>query len=65
MFSKDFVKKLGKECLVAFITTFGVVALADPTLGAAAITAGAVAGFRAVLGVVVKNVGSEKDSPHL
>lgn len=64
MLSKDFLKKLGKEAAVVFVVAFGTVLLAGPGLSAAAATAGLVAGVRAVVGVVIKNVG-EEDSPHL
>jgi len=64
MFSKEFLGKLVKEAVVVFVVAFGTVLLAGPGLGAAAATAGLVAGVRAVVGVVIKNVG-EEDSPHL
>jgi hypothetical protein len=64
MFSKEFLGKVVKEAAVVFVVAFGTVLLAGPGLGAAAATAGLVAGVRAVVGVVIKNVG-EEDSPHL
>lgn len=64
MLSKDFLKKLVKEAAVVFVVAFGTVLLAGPGLSAAAATAGLVAGVRAVVGVVIKDVG-EEDSPHL
>lgn len=65
MFSKEFLVKLVKESAVIFVVTFGTVLLGAPGLSAAAATAGLVAGARAIIGVLVKNVGEDKDSPHL
>lgn len=64
MLSKDFLKKVVKEAAVVFVVAFGTVLLAGPGLSAAAATAGLVAGVRAVVGVLIKDVG-EEDSPHL
>lgn len=64
MLSKDFLKKVVKEAAVVFVVSFGTVLLAGPGLSAAAAIAGLVAGVRAVVGVVIKDVG-EEDSPHL
>lgn len=64
MLSKEFLKKTVKEAAVVFVVALGTVLLAGPGLSAAAATAGLVAGVRAVVGVVIKNVG-EADSPHL
>ena len=64
MFSKEFLGKLAKEAVVVLVVAFGTVLLAGPGLGAAAATAGLVAGARAVVGVIIKNVG-EENSPHL
>lgn len=64
MLSKDFLKKTAKEAVVVFVVAFGTVLLAGPGLSAAAATAGLVAGARAVVGLIIKNVG-EEDSPHL
>jgi hypothetical protein len=66
MFSSAFLAKLGKESLVSFVVTFGGVFLATGDgLEVAALSAGVVAAVRAVVGVVVRNVGAEQDSPHL
>jgi hypothetical protein len=64
MLSKEFLVKTAKEAVVVFVVALGTVLLAGPGLSAAAATAGLVAGVRAVVGVVIKNVG-EQDSPHL
>jgi len=64
MFSKVFLAKSVKEALIVFVVSFGTVLLASPGLGAAAAIAGIVAGVRAIVGVLIKNVG-EEDSPHL
>lgn len=64
MLSKEFLKKTVKEAVVVFVVAAGTVLLAGPGLSAAAATAGLIAGARAVVGVIIKNVG-EEDSPHL
>jgi hypothetical protein len=65
MFSKEFLVASVKEAVVTFVGTAGAVFLAfGEDLSGAAIMAGAVAGVRAVIGVLVKNVGTE-DAPHL
>jgi hypothetical protein len=65
MLSKDFLKKLVKEVAVVFVVAFGTVLLASPGLSGAAAIAGLVAGVRAVVGVLIKDVGEDKDTPHL
>lgn len=53
---KKFVYKLGKESLVAFVTFGGATLLATPdSFGKAAAIAALGAGFRAVIGVVVRD----------
>lgn len=67
MFNKDFLVKVAKEALVAFVVTTGGVFLAAPNdagLTASVLAGAAVAGLRAVVGVVVKDVG-EAGTPHL
>jgi hypothetical protein len=64
MFSKEFLKKTSKEAVVVFVVAAGTVLLAGPGLSAAVATAAVIAGARAVVGVIIKNVG-EEDSPHL
>lgn len=64
MLSKEFLKKTAKEAVIVFVVAAGTVLLAGPGLSAAAATAGVIAGVRAVVGVLIKNVG-EEDSPHL
>lgn len=65
MFSKSFLVSVAKEAVVTFVGTAGSVFLAfGEGLEKAALVAGVVAGVRAVVGVVVKNVGTP-DSPHL
>jgi hypothetical protein len=64
MLSKEFLVKVVKEAAVVFVVAFGTVVLAGPGLSAAAAIAGIVAGVRAVVGVLIKDVG-ETDSPHL
>lgn len=58
-----FVKRLAEECLYTFAGTFAAVA-ATGDLGTASLVAAAVAGARAVLGLIAKNVG-DKDKPTL
>jgi hypothetical protein len=65
MFNKEFAKKLVKESAVIFVVSFGTILLATPGLSAAAAVAGLIAGARAIVGVLVKNVGEDKESPHL
>lgn len=57
-----FVKRLGEEALYAFVGGFSAAALTGD-LGKAAIVAAATAGVRGVLGVLVKNFGTDKDKP--
>lgn len=65
MFSKDFLVKVAKEAVLTFLGTAGTTFLAFGSgLEKAALVGGAVAGVRAVIGVVVKNVGTP-DTPHL
>lgn len=65
MFNKEFLSRLGKEMLVAFIVTAGLAALAGTGgLGVIALAAGG-AGLRAVIGVVVRNFGEFQNTPHL
>lgn len=64
MLSKEFVVKVVKEAAVVFVVSFGTVFLAGPGLSAAAAIGGIVAGVRAIVGVLVKDIG-EEDSPHL
>lgn len=65
MFSKEFLVASAKEAVVTFVGTAGSVFLAfGEDLSSAALVAGCVAGVRAVIGVLVKNVGTE-DTPHL
>lgn len=65
MFTKDFLLKVAKEAVVTFVGTAGSVFLAfGDGLEQAALVGGVVAGVRAVIGVVVKNVGTP-DTPHL
>lgn len=66
MFSKAFLLKSVKEAVVTFVSVGGTTFLAFGSgLEKAALVAAAVAGVRAVVGVVVRNVGTEQDSPHL
>lgn len=67
MFSKSFLVKVVKEAFVAFVVTSGGVFLVAPNnsgLTASVLAGAAVAGLRAVVGVLVKDVG-EADAPHL
>lgn len=54
----EFVKRLGEEALYAFVGGFSAAALVGD-LDKAALAGAAVAGVRGVLGVLVKNFGSE------
>ncbi len=67
MFSRDFLVKVAKEAFVAFVVTTGGVFLAAPNgagLTSSVLAGAAVAGLRAVVGVVVKDVG-EKGTPSI
>lgn len=65
MFSKSFLVKSLKEAVLTFVGTAGTTFLAFGSgLEKAALVAAGVAGARAVIGVIVRNVGAE-DSPHL
>lgn len=65
MFSKEFLSRLGKEAVVAFIVTAGTALLVGTGGVSAVALAAAVAGGRAVVGVVVRNFGEFQDTPHL
>jgi hypothetical protein len=53
---KKFLLKLGKESMVAFVTFGGATLLATPdSFGKAAAIAAVGAGFRAVVGVVIRD----------
>lgn len=54
-----------REMLVAFVVALGMAILAGTGLSAAAVLAGLVAGGRAVVGVIVRNMGEFEDTPHL
>lgn len=63
---KTFVVKLVKESAISFVVTFGGVFLAtSDSLSTSVIAAAAVAGLRAVVGVIVKDVGDPKNTPSL
>lgn len=65
MFSKDFLIKVAKEAVTTFVGTAGSVFLAfGDGLEKAALVGGVVAGVRAVIGVIVKDIG-EKNTPSL
>lgn len=65
MFSKKFLLATVKEAVVTFVSVAGTTFLAFGSgLEKAALVAAGVAGARALIGVVVKNVGTP-DSPHL
>jgi len=65
MFSREFLLKVAKEAVLTFVGTAGSVFLAfGDGLEKAAVVGGVVAGVRAVVGVIVKNVGTP-NSPHL
>ena len=65
MFNKEFLSRLGKEMLVAFVVTAGAALLAG-TGGVGALAIGAlVSGGRAVVGVVVRNFGEFHNTPNL
>lgn len=65
MFNKEFLSRLGKEMLVAFIVTAGAAFLAGTGGVGAVLMAAGVAGIRAVVGVVVRNFGEFENTPHL
>lgn len=58
-----FAKRLAEQAAYAFVGAFAAAALVGD-LGQAALVAAAVAGVRAVLGVLVKNFG-EVESPNV
>lgn len=58
-----FVKRLAEECAYTFAGTFAAVA-ATGDLGTAGLVAAAVAGGRAVFGLIAKRVG-DRDKPTL
>lgn len=63
---KKFVLKLAKESGIAFVVAGGATLLVtSDSISKAAVVAAVVAGLRAVVGVVVKDVGEEKNTPSL
>lgn len=54
-----FVKRLAEECAYTFVGTFAAVA-ATGDFGVAGIAAAAVAGARAVFGLIAKQIGDEE-----
>lgn len=54
-----FVKRLAEECALTFVATFSAVA-ATGDLGTAGLAAAALAGARAVFGLLAKRVGDEE-----
>lgn len=65
MLNKEFLTRLWKEMLVAFVVTLGGVILAGSGLGVALLGAAAVAGLRGAVGVVVRNFGEIQNHPSL
>lgn len=65
MFSKEFLSRTWREMLVAFVVALGMAILAGTGLSSAAVLAGLVAGGRAVVGIVVRNMGEFQDTPTL
>lgn len=60
-----FLKKLAKDVVTVFVvTSAGLLVVPGTGFGRAELLAAAVAGLKAVLGVLVKDVG-EENSPHL
>lgn len=61
-----FLLKLAKESAIAFVVSGGATLLVTSnSFTTAALVAAAVAGGRAVVGVIVKDVGDEKNTPSL
>lgn len=58
-----FVKRLAEECLYAFAGGFAVALQTSGDFSTAALTGAAVAGGRAVVGVLAKRFGADKDKP--
>ena len=65
MFTKEFLSRTWREILVAFVVALGMAVLAGTGLSFAAVLAGLVAGGRAVVGIIVRNMGEFKDTPSL
>lgn len=64
MFSASFAKRLAKETLTAFVVAGGgALLIASDSIGRDLLLGAAVAGLRAVVGVVVKDFGEFKDTP--
>ena len=61
--AKLFVARLVDEAAMVFVATFGVTLASGGALDKAAVLSAAVAGGRAVLGLLVKKVGADKDKP--
>lgn len=62
---KSFVVKLVKDVVTVFVvTSAGLLVVPGTAFGKAELIAAAVAGLKAILGVLVKDVG-EKDTPHV
>lgn len=61
--SLAFLKRVAEEAVYAFVAAVSAGILAGGDLGKASAVAGLVAGGRAVLGVLVKNFGSDTERP--
>jgi hypothetical protein len=59
-----FLKRLAEEAVHAFVAGFAGVAVTGD-LDKAGLVAAVVVGFRAVLGVLAKNFGPDKDKPSI
>lgn len=63
MFNKEFLVRLGKEMLIAFVVVAGTAVLAGTGLGGALLAAAVIAGVRGAVGVAVRNVGELENHP--
>lgn len=62
MFSLSFLKRLGEESVHAFLGGFALVAVSGD-FGKATLFGGLLAGFRGVMGVLLRNFGDDVDRP--
>lgn len=64
MFTAKFLGKLLRESLISFVVASGgAVLVTSGSIGRDVVVGAAVAGLRAVVGVLVKDFGEEKDTP--
>lgn len=60
-----FVKRLAEECGYVFVGSFALALQTSGDFSTAALSGAVIAGGRAVVGVIAKRFGADKDKPSL